>query len=495
MAAGRLSARAGRRLRSGANARNRALQPAAEHLPERLRRRALRLRNPDRGINLPTRVKRALGLLAVPGLIGLGYCVGFGRELLLAWVFGTSREIEIFRVAFGLPSILSDSAAISFIAVLIPVLLGGDGTGDGAGSRAAFARACRASVLIGIGICAIGLVTMPLQARLLGPGIVGENRAELVLAGRLCWLMFLGSLLSFPLRAEMSLRGRLWPGAAAPMTRSAAFVVGFALLVVVVGADALTASVAAALSGAVVLAMHLLATGRHGRASIASVVAAPWRGGALLPLLSALTLVLATQFLISGGRMLDRAVASVLPHGTLAAVEYSYAFALTAAALIGTTTNILLAPRIGRALRDDGSLGQPVVTAILAAGAGAAVAGGIVASLAPSIVALVLENGAFGADDTAATATVLRWQAWGVGPGVLTLILTQVLIQSQRNVRLVFAIGFKLAIKAAVLFALLGAGWGLASFGASSLAAEVAALAAMLAMLPGFGISARRRAV
>lgn len=416
---------------------------------------------------------RHLGSLAVPALVGLGLAAGLLREVFLAYLFGASREIEVFRVAFGLPSILSEALAVSFVSVLIPVLLADPKT-------ASLRRAVWAAGIVGVTVFLLGILTMPLQARILAPGITGADRATLVLSGYLCWGMFLLIIFSLPLRAYMSVERRLWPGASAPLLRSGGFVAVLTAFIVVGGPRiAPTAAWAALIAGLGVLLVHIAALGNARRAQIAQALRTlPTRTG-ISSLMSALMLVFGTQLLLSGGRIVDRAVASHLPEGTLAAIEYSYALLMATAAVIGTSANILLAPRIGHALRETGRLPERYWKLIAAVAATAAIAGFALAYLASPLVRLVFQRGAFGADDTSLTVRVLQLHGFALGPLVLALLLTQVLILTGGQRWLVPTAAIKLAIKLIAIWILLRAGSGLEGVAISLGIAEVGVVAAL----------------
>ena len=403
----------------------------------------------------------------IPVLIALGLVAGLVREVFLAHLFGTSHEIEVFRVAFGLPSILSESLAVSFVSVLVPMLLA---------DREALPmqRPVWITSLLGGLICLVGILTMPLQARMLAPGIVGEHRAALISAGMLCWGTFLLSILSLPLRAFMSVKGRLWPSASAALLRSGGFVVALGAMVMA-GKELVAGTVAwaALFAGLGVLAIHILALGVAGREEVASVLRAGLPSSGSRRLLTALTLVFGMQLLLSGGRLLDRMVTSTMTAGNLASIEYSYAFLMAVAAVIGTSANILLAPRVGRAFKETGHMPSRYWKAVAAVTGVGALAGLALAALAVPVVRLVLEHGTFGPDDTALTVRVLRFHALALGPLVLALILTQVLILSGGQRWMVPIAGVKLVVKAVGLWLLLQAGMGLEGIAISLGVAEV----------------------
>ncbi|PIB26819.1 hypothetical protein BFP76_10495 [Amylibacter kogurei] len=421
---------------------------------------------------------RRFSVYVIPALVALGLFSGLLREILLAYIFGTSRELEIFRVAFGLPSILSDSLAVSFVSILIPVLV----MGEKSHPAHALRQILWATGAIAVGVFFIGLITMPLQARLLAPGITGGQRTALINAGYLCWGMFLMVILSLPLRAAMSVRGKIWPGASAQLMRSGGFVIVLALFVFAIGQRDVTATAMSALAaGLSVLLVHIFAIGKTGRRRVMLALSAGPNWDHLRPLLLPLGLVFLTQILLSGGRLMDRAVASNMEIGTLAVIEYSYALVMAAAAVLGTSTNLILAPRLARSLRDTGRVtAQHKRTIILVTGF-ATLAGISLSLLATPIVSIVYENGTFQASDALRTASVFRLHALSLGPIVLALILTQVLLISGGQ-RLTFVIsGIKLAIKAGVLYVLIKSGYGLGGI-AISLAITELLMAVILAM-------------
>ncbi|GEM_PF-1844331 len=391
--------------------------------------------------------------LLIPALVATGLLAGIGREVVLAYLFGTSRDVEIFRVAFGLPSVFSDALAISFVAILMRLILGGE--------RGRPAQSLRHAVWATLTFASVGfllgVLTMPWQARLLAPGMSPEEQARLVMAGRICWLIFLFVVLSLPMRALMSTRGRVWPGAASQLIRSGGFVIALLAFVLVLDWRVLMGpSIAAALGGAAVLVVHVIALGARDRRRVAaSLAAAAPRLAALSPTLSAIGLAMVSQLFLSAGRILDRAVASGMGEGMLAGLEYSYALIMAVAAILATSTNLVLAPRMGRAIRDTGGLACGHVVQIAAIAVAATVIGLILALGAEPITRLVYQRGAFGSSATAITAGVFHLHAFSLGPLVLSLLLTQVLLLHGRQLTVLAAAGFKITFKLVALWGVL----------------------------------------
>ncbi|SDX67310.1 lipid II flippase MurJ [Litoreibacter albidus] len=387
--------------------------------------------------------------LLIPALVATGLFAGFAREVVLAYLFGTTREIEIFRVAFGLPSVLSDSLAVSFVAILIRLLL----TGERGHPAHALRCAIWATLAFSGIVFLLGVFTMPWQARLLAPGMSPDEHAQLVVAGQVCWLTFLFVVLSLPMRALMSTRGRVWPGAASQVMRSGGFVLALLAFVLVFGwRDLMAPAYAAALGGATVLGVHILALGARDRRRVTVSLAAPERLDALSPTLSAIGLVLLSQLFLSAGRLLDRAVASGMGEGMLAGLEYSYALVMAVAAILATSTNLTLAPRMGRAIRDTGRLARGHVVQIAAIAVGATAIGAVLALGAEPITRLVFERGAFDSAATALTAEIFRLHALSLGPLVLALLLTQILLLHGRQRAVFGAAIFKAFFKIVCLW-------------------------------------------
>ncbi len=424
--------------------------------------------------------------LLIPGLVAAGLFAGFAREILLAYLFGTSREVEIFRVAFGLPSVLSDSLAVSFVAILIRLVLHGEAQKPAQALR----QSIWTGVVVAVGVFAVGVLTMPLQARLLAPGMTADDHARLIVAGQVCWLTFLFVVLSLPLRALMSIRGRIWPAAASQLMRSGGFAVALMIFVFAAGwHDLMAPSVGAAIGGATVLGIHLVALGVSDRRRVRSGLFAPPPLRSFYPTLIAVGVVMVTQLLLSAGRLMDRAAATQIGEGMLAGLEYSYALLMAVAAILGTSTNLLLAPRMGRAIRDTGTLARGhwlmilgITLAAVAIGFGLALLGGF-------IVPLVYQYGAFDTEAAALTSSIFRIHALSLGPLVLALLLTQVLLLQGRQGAVFIAAVVKTGVKALALWLVFREGGGILGISQTLIWTE----AAMALMLSSCVVVDRRR--
>lgn len=140
----------------------------------------------------------------------------------------------------------------------------------------------------------------------------------------------------------------------------------------------------------------------------------------------------------------------------------------------------LLAPKIGQSIRDLGLLSPSIRNSIITLTVIATVVSVIMAMNAGSVVAVLLQRGAFTAQNTIETASIVRIHVLSLGPLVLALILTQVVIQVGGQRWLIPIAGIKLAVKAACLFALLSFSVGIAALPISFIVSEVATAGLLL---------------
>ncbi|WP_036223617.1 lipid II flippase MurJ [Maritalea myrionectae] len=387
--------------------------------------------------------------LLIPILMGLGLIAGFGREVIVASLFGTSINAEIFRVAYGLPSIFSDSLAVSLVAILIPYFLSNQDGQESLNSSTAF----RSTFLIAAVTMVVGILTMPMQASLFAPEIRGADRHNLIVVGALCWCMFFFVFLSIPLRALLSSKKTIWPNAASQLIRSGFFVI-LLLALIFVGLPNQTYAIGLAGlgSGVAIFAVSLWLANKD--ANIAHLY--HQRGNrhfkSNLPLIWAIVSIILIQLILSSGRLIDRSVSNLIGPGYLAAIEYSYAIMMAVAALIGTSTNIILAPKVAKAIAKTGEIGpenRRIVTIIFLV---ACCTGVLMSVLARNIVSILFERGNFDEVDTLLTSQIFAIHALSLGPLVVSLLLFQILLQKKKT-GLIFSVAIiKLVIKIISIF-------------------------------------------
>ena len=411
--------------------------------------------------------------LIVPLIVLLGLGVGFLRETVLAYVFGADQDVAVFRVAYALPSVVSETVAISLVSGLIPVFL--------LHKRREAVRASLWAVgLVAGSISLIGIVTMPWQATLFAPGFSGASRDSLIESGRICWSMSLMLLLSYPLRAAMSVENKVWASSLGTLLRNAYFILLFAVFAMTFnGVSSMTAAVAAALTGAAVLGTYLVLFARMGALRDRGSADLPSRAP-IRPLILTILAIFGSQILLTGGRILDRMVGSTLNAQALASIEYSYAVVMALGAVIGSSANLVLAPEIGRAVEQTGRIPRKFwritgLITLFSTGLGA-----LCWLVATPMIRLIYQRGAFGAEETATTATVFAVQVLALGFLIGSLLLVQMLILVGDRSWLVAIAGVKLAIKGLVLWVALPQMRDLVAISLSFGVAEAASLLMLL---------------
>lgn len=396
-------------------------------------------------------INRSKNLL-IFALVAAGLVAGFAREITLAYLFGTSLDIEVFRVAYGLPAILSDSLAVSFISVLIPYLIASDDSQKGS-DRGTVIWSC---LILTTLISVFGVLTMPMQARILAPGITGDARTTLILAGQICWIVFFLTNNTLPLRAMMSVKGKLWPAASAQFVKAFSLSVSLIALVIFLGYKNVYLPVfAAVFASCILLALHLFAIGSATLKSIVSSLRKIPDLAASRPIIGALFILFLTQIMMSGGRLLDRSFATKMDAGTLASLEYSYSLLMAMASLIAATTNIIMAPKIGRAFKKNGFIPSEYFRVILGIVFVAAIIGLIASPLATFVVETVFHYGAFDTKSVSATAEVFQVHALALGPIVLVVILNQLFLLQKRQRYLLVICFIKFTFRLVIILFLL----------------------------------------
>jgi peptidoglycan biosynthesis protein MviN/MurJ (putative lipid II flippase) len=296
-------------------------------------------------------------------LLGLGILATLAREVLLGATFGTQRELELFRVAFGLPNMMGQTLAPAFVGVTLPWLAAAARRGPDE-----LLQTRRMIDRFGLGfalaVTAVLVAGAPWLTAWMAPGFSEDEVTRAAAQLRWLALLFLGLAASFPLRARLNRRGVFWPGASNSLLLSLAIVLscGFGLT-----DDAGTqALVAASVAGAAtVWVLHRLAATRLDRTPEPEPNAAdaeeaepsaqapevlgsrPTRRMLLLGVLGA-SLYQLTQAV---PRFLDRGFASGHP-GELAALEYSFNVLTAPGILFGTSLVMLAFPSFARYAAD-----------------------------------------------------------------------------------------------------------------------------------------------
>jgi len=393
------------------------------------------LRSPKiSGVKLPP-----LRKLAVPALLGAGIVVTLGREVVFALGLGGGSDLEVFRLAFGAPNMMGQSMAPTFVGVMLPLLAHAAAKGQAQEARMR-QRILRFNFFGVATLCLLGILTATPLSRILAPGYEGETLRQVATQLRILWLFFGITGLSFSARTFLNQREVFWPGASTSLAVSFCFVLaGLGIASGVLPEGATSLSWAAVVGGAVVLLLQLQAKPyrRFDFAKLRSRL--PEDAPILFPMLGALFATVCA----SAPRFLDRAYASSMPSGSVAALEYSYNVLAAPGILLGTTFVMVVFPSFARgvAAGSPRAATKKVLPLFLWTTSGALAISLLVHVFADPLVTLFYQRGAFAEADAAATADVLRWQCLGMMPMVAGMIIAQGFL-GMRMIRFLLLLSF-----------------------------------------------------
>ncbi|MEK9280776.1 MULTISPECIES: murein biosynthesis integral membrane protein MurJ [unclassified Bradyrhizobium] len=396
--------------------------------------------------------------------------LGFARDSLIAALLGTGAVADAFLAAFQLVNVvrrLLSEGALN--AALIPAWLG---VRDREGEEAAAAFAGRVLGTVSVALIAASLliaVLMPLIITIIAPGFLGSGTRDLAVQNARLMLPYLA--FAGPVTVLMGLlnaQSRFALTAFSPLLFNIALIAAIAALLLW-HADAGFAAwaLAATVGIAGLLQLMMLLSQRSAR------LATPLRVSFDEEMRGFFAKAIPGMIASSGPQWLMVAGA-IIASATPSAVSWLY-FANRLVELplgiVGVAMGAVLVPELTRAVGsgDRHAVAHAESRALeLAAGLALPATLGLI-MLAEPIVRLLFEHGAFGADDSTATAHALIWLALGLPAHVLIKALSPAFYARSDTTTplLATAKGFLVAIALAV---------GLGHFfDASGIAASIAA--------------------
>ncbi|MFK5955340.1 MAG: lipid II flippase MurJ [Planctomycetota bacterium] len=365
----------------------------------------------------------SLRKLAVPALLGAGIVATLGREVVFALGLGSGSDLEVFRLAFGAPNMMGQSLAPTFVGVMLPLLAHAAQQGPDQAARMR-QRILRFNVLGVALLCVLGILTAGPLSRILAPGYQGDALQQVVDQLRILWLFFGLTGLSFSARTFLNQRDVFWPGASTSLAVSLCFVVsGLGVAYGVLPKGAASLSWAAVAGGGIVLLLQIQAKPYRRSDFIRPKPTKEVQVPLLWPMLGALCATVSA----SAPRFLDRAYASSMPSGSVAALEYSYNVLAAPGILLGTSFVMVVFPAFARGVASGlpRLAAKKVLPAFCWTTGGALAISLLVHAYADPLVALFYQRGAFDQSAAAATADILRWQCLGMMPMVAGMIIAQ----------------------------------------------------------------------
>ncbi|ROU01118.1 murein biosynthesis integral membrane protein MurJ [Histidinibacterium lentulum] len=405
---------------------------------------------------------------------------GFARDILIAGILGTGAVAEAFFVAFALPNMFRRFFAEgAFNMAFVPMFSKKLERGEDAAGFASDAFAGLATVLIAL--TTLALVFMPWLVLAMAAGFAGDERLPIATAmGRIVFPYILFISLAALLSGVLNATGRFAAAAAAPVLLNVILV---AALLLADRADLGSLAISRPEGAALDTLQHgtLLSIGVlvAGVAQLALLWIAAHRAGftirlrrpRLTPELKRLAIIAAPAALAGGvvqvNLLVGRQVASFFDGAIawLALADRLYQLPL---GVVGIAVGIVLLPDLSRRLAAGDDAGgrdafNRACEISLALTVPAAVA--LVAIPGP-LVSVLFERGAFGAEDTAATALAVAIYGAGLPAFVLQKALQPVFF-ARSDTRTPFRaalwamlVNVGLAIGLAPLIGFSAAAWG-----------------------------------
>lgn len=363
------------------------------------------------------------GALTVAGWTLISRILGFIRDVMIAAFLGTGPVAEAFLIAFALPNMFRRFFAEgAFNMAFVPMFSKRLQAGEGAEDFARDAFAGLATVLIVF--TALATLFMPWLVLAMASGFLGDIRYDMtVTLSRVIFPYILFISLAALVSGVLNASGRFAAAAAAPVflnviVISALFVSGFVSPSLSIlpeevdgGLQGTALAYAAIMAGVVQFAIVWIAARRAGFNLVP-------RRPRWTPELKRLAIIAAPAALAGGvvqvNLLIGRQVASFFD-GAVAWISYADRLYQLPLGVVGIAIGIVLLPDLSRKLQaEDTEGGQQALSRAAEMSMALAIPSAIALVVIPvPLVQALFERGAFGVDDTAATA--LACAVYGLG--------------------------------------------------------------------------------
>ena len=349
----------------------------------------------------------------------LSRLTGFVRDVMIAAVLGSSAVADAYIAAFLLPNlfrrVLSEGA---FNAAFVPIYARRAATG-GAENVQAFIESAFSTLVAFVCVAVVASeLLMPVLIAAVAPGFASEpgKFADAVLFGRLAFI-FVGAIVVSALIASiLNAIGRFSLVALAPLALNFMLIVVLAVLLALGWRERREAGLAMVLTVLVAGVAQLLIVGWGLRRAGLSL---RWRKPSFGGDVRMLMLRILPGLMLAGAGHFNMVVAAQMSSSLPSAVSWLYyadrLFQLPLG-FVAAAIGVVLLPEVARALSADDHAGAVAASSrtlefglLLVVPAALAIA-----VLAEPIVDVIYRRGAFSADDSAATAQMLRALAFAL---------------------------------------------------------------------------------
>jgi putative peptidoglycan lipid II flippase len=343
----------------------------------------------------------------------IGFVLGFGRDLLLATLFGANRDTDAFLVAWMIPEtaaplLIEDAMAFLLVPLFSRALAQGEDVRALVGVT--LRRICAVLVAVAVAVA----VTAPVLVRVLAPGL--DEPGTAVTATRLVSV----TVLMFGLAGYLSAALRSHQVFGPPASIYVAYNVGILTLMVLLHGriGIMSAAVGVAAGSVLMVAVQLPAFVRRvGLPRPRAATAAAVSLGAFLPI-AGFTLTRQAQVFV------ERFIGSSLEAGTISHLNYAQKVAQVPMILALVITTVTF-PALARAIAtgDGRQARRRIESDLRVVGVLVLLGTAFLVVFAPQMIALLFEHGRFTAADTAATAAIVRVYTLGLlGQAVVSVL-------------------------------------------------------------------------
>ncbi len=377
-------------------------------------------------------IRLVSGFLTVGVWTLVSRLLGFARDMMIAAYLGTGPVAEAFLIAFSLPNMFRRFFAEgAFNMAFVPMFSKKLEAGEDAEGFARDAFAGLAAILILFSV--IALFAMPWLVLAMASGFAGDERFDLAVGfGRIAFPYILFISLAALLSGVLNAAGRFVAAAAAPVLLNVLFITAMIL------ATKAGWPVGDALAWTVPVA---------GLAQLALVWQAAKRAGfnltprrpRMTPELKRLAMIAAPAAMAGGvvqiNLLVGRQVASFY-EGAVAWLSYADRLYQLPLGVVGIAVGVVLLPDLSRRLRaGDTEGGRNAFNRAAEISLALTIPAAVALCVIPlSLVSVLFQRGAFGADDTAATALAVA--VYGLGlPGFVLQKALQPLFFAREDTR------------------------------------------------------------
>ncbi|MFI8518468.1 murein biosynthesis integral membrane protein MurJ [Streptomyces sp. NPDC085481] len=352
------------------------------------------------------------------GLTAVGAVLGLVRDQILARYFGAGAETDAFLVAWTVPEfastlLIEDAMALILVPAFSRALARRAGMVFGDPVRALVRATLPRLVLTVAAVAALLVAIAPLLVSALAPGLPDPRLA--VDCTRLTATCVLSFALAGYCSAALRAHGSFLPPAAIYVAYNVGIIGTILVLREPFGVRAAAAGVAVGGVLMVLVQAPSLLRELRSRPVPKEAAAAPPAGDGRLLVLGMIAPVIVFALTRQSQILIERFLASPLPSGAISHLNYAQKVAQMPMILSLMLCTVSF-PVVARALAagDTQAARRRVERDLLLAAVVVLIGAATVIAAAPQIVQLLFQRGAFDADDTAATAAVMRVYALGL---------------------------------------------------------------------------------